>query len=386
MKRFIFAGFLFLFPALCFGWGDVSYPMLKSTDAGRGAAFVGLTGYPGKSVANILPMLGATTAGNGSDLIGYTGNPGETLSDVLFTLTSGDPIPAAGYVKRVEDIATLRTYEGVADGQPVQVMGYYTAGDGGGGPVRRWDAASVCVDNGGACIDPDAVGAGRWVWNHSGEINVKWYGNLVSAIAGVSGGSTIYIPAGYTETLSTAIPISKNLTIYSNNRDGVTITGPANLPVFTGTGTVTQFVLKGITWLGGAGTSRLLDVQTGAAWSEGKIIIENNHLRNFGDYALYFGNSIYTRNINNNRFDNCNGAMFEGFASDSILTDNFFNDNDGANPVLYIKGGARTVLIGNEFIKGTGTITAPDILIDPFADYGGGKIYAAFNKFGAAYL
>ena len=87
-------------------------------------------------------------------------------------------------ISRVETIAQLRLLEGTFDGQAVQVMGYYAAGDGGGGPVRWWDSASVAVDDGGSVIKPTSVsGAGRWVFSPCGQINVKDFGAIGDGVS-----------------------------------------------------------------------------------------------------------------------------------------------------------------------------------------------------------
>jgi len=164
-----FIGLFILFPSLCFAWGEVSYPALKSTAPGRGA-----------------------------DLVG-------------------------GAVKSVDTIAALRLISGATEGQLVQVAGYYTAGDGGGGPTRRWDAASVCTDDGGACIDPAAAGAGRWVFSQR-DINILWYGveggsadDTQKIRNAVNYGSIIY-GDGETEYLvSTRIDIKSNTTLKKMN-------------------------------------------------------------------------------------------------------------------------------------------------------------------------
>jgi hypothetical protein len=77
----------------------------------------------------------------------------------------------------------------------VQLLGFHERGDGGGG-VFFWDAAQDKAEhNGGTVIDPDVTyptdwtnqtqlttwftagsGAGCWVREHSGAVNVKWFG------------------------------------------------------------------------------------------------------------------------------------------------------------------------------------------------------------------
>lgn len=105
------------------------------------------------------------------------------------TLCPGEEISTPGVTRaimeektigRVDTIAELRFLSGNNPGQLVQVAGYFTAGDGGGGPVRRWSPASTCVDNGGSCIDPAEAGAGRWIFPQANSVDVRNYGALPS--------------------------------------------------------------------------------------------------------------------------------------------------------------------------------------------------------------
>lgn len=81
-------------------------------------------------------------------------------------------------IRKVDNIAALRLLVGGQSVPAVQLSGYYTDSDGGAGPVRTWDAAGTCTDDGGACIDPDPIDAnpGRWIWEEPGNVNIRWYG------------------------------------------------------------------------------------------------------------------------------------------------------------------------------------------------------------------
>lgn len=88
-----------------------------------------------------------------------------TKDDITPTL-NGTPVV-------VSTIAALKALTGGAY-PTVQVMGYFSSGDGGGG-LFRWNSADSTSDNGGTVIAPNS-GSGRWnrVWD--GSINVKWFG------------------------------------------------------------------------------------------------------------------------------------------------------------------------------------------------------------------
>lgn len=61
----------------------------------------------------------------------------------------------------VEDIATLKLKGGENDNEAIDVLGYYTKGDGGGG-LFYWDSTSTETDNGGTIIQATGVTTGRW--------------------------------------------------------------------------------------------------------------------------------------------------------------------------------------------------------------------------------
>jgi hypothetical protein len=73
-------------------------------------------------------------------------------------------------------IAELKTYgASMSDGDSLEILGYSTAGDGGGGTFY-WDATSTAADNGGTIIQATGVTTGRWLRVYSGSVNVKWFG------------------------------------------------------------------------------------------------------------------------------------------------------------------------------------------------------------------
>ena len=105
---------------------------------------------------------------------------------------------------RVDTIAALKaltvTYNSVL------VLGYYTAGDGGGG-IFRWNSADATADNAGTVIIPNsAPGAGRWnrVIDQLIGYNVKWFGAKGDGVADdtaavqacLTAGGHIWLPPG----------------------------------------------------------------------------------------------------------------------------------------------------------------------------------------------
>lgn len=118
----------------------------------------------------------------------------------------------------------------VLNGYTVQVVGYYTQNDGGGG-TYVWNAASVVSDNGGTVIAPN-VGNGRWLLFIPGEWNIRTFGakgNGVSsdstafqaALNAIPAGSTLYVPAG-TYVLGTPLSVSgKQIVIRGDGANSV---------------------------------------------------------------------------------------------------------------------------------------------------------------------
>ena len=105
----------------------------------------------------------------------------------LAGISAADPaVQSSEAVHKVATIAALRLLPVVAD-KAVQPLGYYAAGDGGGGPVRvgkTGAAPGTYVDNGGSIIVPTGGdGSGAWVWEHSGPVSVKWFGAKGDGVA-----------------------------------------------------------------------------------------------------------------------------------------------------------------------------------------------------------
>ena len=141
----------------------------------------------------------------------------------------GDPIMSASTVDEIDaavDLISSSTVSytnvvsvtalkllgsAMSDNDSIEVLGYYTEGDGGGGTFF-WDASSTETDDGGTIIQATGVTTGRWIRVYSGPINVKWLGAKGDGVvvAGVYTGTDdsdailnaiynfldVYIPAG----------------------------------------------------------------------------------------------------------------------------------------------------------------------------------------------
>lgn len=71
-------------------------------------------------------------------------------------------------VKTIADLRAIRNAN-------AEVLGYHTAGDGGGG-LFYWDNTSIENDNDGTIIQATGITTGRWKRVYSGAVNVKWFG------------------------------------------------------------------------------------------------------------------------------------------------------------------------------------------------------------------
>lgn len=106
--------------------------------------------------------------------------PGEVIGDcmVKYNLATDQwfLMQSGAYKKSVNSIAELRTYPGKYQGQTIDVLGYYTAGDVSDMPRPYWDTSSTLTDNDGSVIAVSGVATGRWLWGNVGLVDQKWFG------------------------------------------------------------------------------------------------------------------------------------------------------------------------------------------------------------------
>ena len=115
------------------------------------------------------------------DALGYTPEPLNVppIADNKVTVRNADgskryeDLPIAD--KTLAAISNLKSETVNFEGKTVNVLGYYTKGDGGDG-LFYWDAVSTEADNGGTIIQATSVTTGRWKRVFSGAVNVKWFG------------------------------------------------------------------------------------------------------------------------------------------------------------------------------------------------------------------
>jgi hypothetical protein len=117
-------------------------------------------------------------AGRGSIFLAEGGYKLVLKTALGVTLWTRDNINNAGLVGSFQVVSTVADLKALSSGLAnyVQVMGYYSAGDGGGGTFR-WNSTSIVADDGGVTIQPNSAPAtGRWVRVFSGAVDIRWYG------------------------------------------------------------------------------------------------------------------------------------------------------------------------------------------------------------------
>jgi len=97
----------------------------------------------------------------------------------------------------------------------VELLGYYSKGDGGGGTFY-WDSTSIEDDNGGTIIEATGVVDGRYIRNCSGAVNVKWFGAVGDGVTD----DTVVIQ----QALEDAISQDRNLDFNSDKCYKITAT------------------------------------------------------------------------------------------------------------------------------------------------------------------
>lgn len=210
---------------------------------------------------------GVTSIGNviALDAVGATQIwYGEGAYKVLLKNAAGTTIDEADNVNdpvttgEVVNVAALRALLPGAVAY-VYMGGYLANGDGGGGNIF-WDPLSTTADNGGTVFTPDtSSGAGRWIRNFSGSVNVRWFGAtgdgatddraaIQDTIDFVStrtnSGGTVYIPVGIYDIKTTGLVVQNAGVVIAGESQGgqFNLTNPDGSTIlYTGSGAAIQF-------------------------------------------------------------------------------------------------------------------------------------------------
>jgi hypothetical protein len=161
----------------------------------------------------------------------------KTAADV--TLFSADPVTGEGF-GYVSDYAALRAVSSPTDGQQAYVTGSGISG------LFVFDSSESGADNGGTIIEPTDATTGAWVRQHSGDINILWFGaedgtDSTTAIQAaidhaISAGGEIVVPPGNYTVSSTLLADHTKIA----DKDGVSFRGLGSYRdckfTYTGTG------------------------------------------------------------------------------------------------------------------------------------------------------
>lgn len=202
-----------------------------------------------------------------------TDGGGASLGDQAAVVRSAASRRARVNFARLANIAAMTALTEMSDNDTVEVLGYTTEGDGGGGTFY-WDAASTATANSGTIFAADAGGTGRWIRVYSGHVNVRWFGAVAdgatndasavqAAIDALTLGGAIFFPSGV-YYLNTAITLGGNITFLGEN--GSVLNAGTSLTTAMAAGTslsnvaVKSLKFEGPGTAGTSGTERLLEL------------------------------------------------------------------------------------------------------------------------------
>lgn len=272
----------------------------------------------------------------------------------------------------VETIADLRLLTGSFANQGVSLQGYYTAGDGGGGPPRHWniDTYAPSDDNGSSIIVPTGVTTGAWLYTPKGSLHLNEWG--------CKGDNSTDDSARFLAAVNMGIPITGKpgntykLTTWARQKiSTVDIQGD-----FTITGSTSNVflqldadtTLKGVSFVDWEEVVQHATTDTtpvaitnltvsSCSFSNCKKCVE---LVTTGTHSDYVGANV---TITNNRVDDCGGGFKVGFPiSGYDVSDNIFDtilgtiSNDSKIQCI-VMGIDTTIVSSVAQDQGGGTIT-----------------------------
>lgn len=279
-----------------------------------------------------------------ADTIPYTGTFGQSgMQSIKAKIDTS--LELRNLVSR-DTIADLKLENGLVF-NTIDVLGYYTKGDGGGGAFY-WDSTSTETDNGGTIIQATGISTGRWKRSESKIINVREFGAkgdninddavaINKSVLALTNGTSLYFPSGSYLVSSQIVIAISSLTIYG---DGIrssfiyphsTFAGDSLL--YIGSSTVHSNIIKDIT----------ASMAFGALGNDkDAIIIDSFYNFDILNVKAQGGNYITRETAGlrlirglHTRIDKCNlhnsychGLLVESHNNDLIITGTSFDESD----------------------------------------------------------
>lgn len=195
---------------------------------------------------------------------------------------------------RVDTIAALKAL--TVSYNSVLVLGYYAAGDGGGG-IFRWNAADTNADNLGTVIIPaSAPGTGRWNRVIDSALFVRWFGakgdgatddsTAIQAAVTAAAGRALFLGVG-TFIIATAIVASTEIRLFGVGRTGILKRNTAGNILEIGTaGMVSRLdgaIVDGVAFTspGNVGVQSAIRLVSSTPGTKQNIAIQNCYFSNF---------------------------------------------------------------------------------------------------------
>lgn len=246
----------------------------------------------------------------------------------------------------------------------VNILGYTTANDGGGGLFNYDATINKATANAGTIIDPSVslalqgtgVGLGCWVRQYSGAVNVKWFGtdginDSVAFQAALSVGNC-YVPDGsYIFTTAVVVPSGRRLSgnPYKNMAGAGAVIMHSIEEAFVTDQTISNFsgiTIQNIKIRGGVATKYAIKSHYPYTF------IDSVHIETDGGAGRYLGNGIKLHN---------DGALSGMGCWDSSVTNCKIvcDDSDTVNlrTLLYLDiNGGNVKVDKNDFVLGNNGI------------------------------
>ena len=195
---------------------------------------------------------------------GGTGASSRTVENKL-----QERVSCADFGKTEETVNQLQYCDGTTEGAYIETLGYYSAGDGGGGTFY-WDATSTATDDGGTIIKA-APTTGRWLRVDTDILNPLWFGATGDGVTDDTVAWTAWNTACHLKDSGDAyIPLGTYLI------DSWTITGRTKR--FNGASASAPTLSTGVTIKCRAAIANFVTIGAGVGIKLSDVMIDGNNL------------------------------------------------------------------------------------------------------------